>query len=50
MNDRDNDCYDSSYCTDMTGSYTCSCPADFELKADGRTCQCKFSCVFSEYH
>lgn len=36
-----NGCYDNSHCQNTAGSYTCSCPADFRLKGDGKTCECK---------
>lgn len=37
-----NGCYDNSHCTNKNGGYTCSCPADYILKGDGKTCECKF--------
>lgn len=37
----DNGCYSMEFCTNTIGSYICSCPEKFNLKADGRTCQCK---------
>lgn len=39
-----NGCYDNSYCQNTVGSYTCTCPADFRLKGDGKTCECKITC------
>ena len=43
-NDPDNDCIDNDHCTNTYGSYTCSCPAQYRLKADGRTCQPENQC------
>ena len=42
--DPNNDCIDNDHCTNTYGSYTCSCPAQFRLKADGRTCQPENQC------
>ena len=38
-------CSHRDLCVNTVGSYTCGCPADFELKADEKTCTCKYAYV-----
>lgn len=38
-----NGCFNNAYCTNTLGSYKCSCPSDYILKGDGKTCECKLS-------
>lgn len=33
-----NDCVSNDHCTDVPGTYTCSCPDGFKLKSDAKTC------------
>lgn len=40
-----NGCYDNNHCENTIGGYTCSCPTNFELKGDGKTCECKFDII-----
>lgn len=42
-----NGCYNNAHCTNTQGSYTCSCPANYRLKGDGKTCECKFFLLFT---
>lgn len=41
-----NGCFSNAYCTNTLGSYRCSCPSDYILKGDGKTCECKLSYWF----
>lgn len=41
-----NGCFSNAYCTNTQGSYTCSCPSDYILKGDGKTCECKLAFWF----
>lgn len=40
-----NGCYENSYCINVIGGYICFCLINFELKGDGKICECKFDII-----